>query len=222
MLQGGSIFAQSPSFNSHSSDNFAEIAAKVCEEFVDDRVQLGLEPEENDGEIVKHDDLQEEEKPNEEEDDEFEFCFLSGDGIAISADEIFADGQIRPVFPVFNRDLLFAGGKDYKDEEDNYEPKKKKNLSLRKLFIGETREEEEDVLNSCSSSEADELENLHAGTYCVWKPKQSVSSPGGANEESPLMMVVDLFRVTPALGCSETKNKRIAQQLLVKMSQQTP
>ncbi|MCL7026661.1 hypothetical protein MKW94_030172 [Papaver nudicaule] len=178
MLQGGSIFAQSPSFNSHSSDNFAEIAAKVCEEFVDDRVQLGLQPEENDG--VK-DDLQEEEKANEEEteeDDEFEFCFLSGDGIAISADEIFADGKIRPVFPVFNRDLLFAGGKDYYNEEDNKEPKKK-NLSLRKLFIGETREEEEeeDVLNSCSSSEADELENLPAGTYCVWKPKQSVSSP---------------------------------------------
>ncbi|MCL7026159.1 hypothetical protein MKW94_011078 [Papaver nudicaule] len=129
MLQGGSIFAQSPSFNSHSSDNFAEIAAKVCEEFVDDRVQLGLELEENDGEIVKHDDLQEEEKANEEEDDEFEFCFLSGDGITISADEIFADGKIRPVFPVFNRDLLFAGGKDYKDEEDNYEPKKKKKMS---------------------------------------------------------------------------------------------
>ncbi|KAI3921052.1 hypothetical protein MKX01_036031 [Papaver californicum] len=186
MLPDGSIFAQSPSFNSYSSDNFAEIAAKVCQEFVDDRVQLSLEPlikEENDdkpGEIVelqeeKDDLLQEEEEEKaaeediekEEDEDEFEFSFLSGDGIAISADEIFANGQIRPVFPIFNRDLLFAGGKNY--DEDNESKHPKKNSSLRKLFIGER---EEDV-HSCSSSEADELDNLPAGTYCVWKPKQS-------------------------------------------------
>ncbi|KAI3858224.1 hypothetical protein MKW92_014053 [Papaver armeniacum] len=196
MLQDGSIFAQSPSFNSYSSDNFAQIAAKVCEEFVDDRVQLGLEPLQNeeknhDDEIVqvqeeeKEDHLleeheEEEEKANEEEEEEedeseFEFSFLSGDGIAISADEIFANGQIRPVYPIFNRDLLFAGGKDDYDEDDRSKQPKKNNSSLRKLFIGER---EEDDGHSCSSSEADvdELDNLPAGTYCVWKPKQQSST----------------------------------------------
>ncbi|RZC86961.1 hypothetical protein C5167_030312 [Papaver somniferum] len=197
MLQDGSIFAQSPSFNSYTSDNFAQIAAKVCEEFVDDRVQLGLEPlqneeEENhddDDEIVqaqeeeKYDDPPEEheeedeEEEEEEDESEFEFSFLSGDGIAISADEIFANGQIRPVYPIFNRDLLFAGGKDYDEDDDHTDGSKqpKKNSSLRKLFIGER---EEDDGHSCSSSEADvdELHNLPAGTYCVWKPKQQLST----------------------------------------------
>ncbi|KAI3872265.1 hypothetical protein MKX03_024543 [Papaver bracteatum] len=215
MLQDGSIFAQSPSFNSYSSDNFAQIAAKVCEEFVDDRLQLGLEPlrneEENhdDDEIVQvqeEDDLieehKEEEKANEEEEEEdeseFEFSFLSGDGIAISADEIFANGQIRPVYPIFNRDLLFAGGKDYDDDHtDSKQPKK--NSSLRKLFIGER---EEDDGHSCSSSEADvdELDNLPAGTYCVWKPKQQSSTTS-----SP-----DTCKKSKSTGSSSSSSSRSA------------
>ncbi|KAI3951923.1 hypothetical protein MKW98_012128 [Papaver atlanticum] len=219
MLQDGSIFAQSPSFNSYSSDNFAQIAAKVCEEFVDDRVQLGLEPLQNEGEnhdddeIVqvqeeeKEDDLleehKEEEKANEEEEEEedeseFEFSFLSGDGIAISADEIFANGQIRPVYPIFNRDLLFAGGKDYDEDDDHTDSKQpKKNSSLRKLFIGER---EEDDGHSCSSSEADELDNLPAGTYCVWKPKQQSSTTS-----SP-----DTCKKSKSTGSSSSSSSRSA------------
>ena len=45
-------------------------------------------------------------------------------------------------------------------------------LPLRKLLI------EERETASCSSSEADELEGVPSGTYCVWTPKAAESPPG--------------------------------------------
>ena len=44
---------------------------------------------------------------------------------------------------------------------------------LRKLMVEEEREA---TTSSCSSSEADELDGLKQGTYCVWKPKNGVVS----------------------------------------------
>ncbi|CAN0924000.1 hypothetical protein LINGRAHAP2_LOCUS33895 [Linum grandiflorum] len=43
-----------------------------------------------------------------EDDDEFSFSGAFGDGDIITADEAFLNGQIRPVFPLFNRDLLLG------------------------------------------------------------------------------------------------------------------
>ncbi|OVA17007.1 Protein of unknown function DUF1645 [Macleaya cordata] len=201
MLQS-SIFAQSPSFNSYSSNNFAEIADKVCEEFIDEREELGLEPvvvaaavaeeesliKEEESFQQSSDDLTLEQQQQEQEqaeedsgnneetdgddDDDFEFTFVcrDPDGSPITADELFANGQIRPVFPIFNRDLLFAGGRD-----DDSKPAKSSTLRvpLKNLFLGDRDSTDPP---SSSSSEADELENLPAGTYCVWTPKGSSSS----------------------------------------------
>ncbi|XP_057791752.1 uncharacterized protein LOC131008738 [Salvia miltiorrhiza] len=88
-------------------------------------------------------------------DDDFEFALLLREDKEVSASEFLYDG---PVFPVFNRDLIESGS-----ESNNLIP-------LSKLFAEED-DEERDCPPSCSSSEADELENVPAGTYCVWRPR---------------------------------------------------
>ncbi|KAL5709692.1 hypothetical protein ACHQM5_020350 [Ranunculus cassubicifolius] len=162
----------SPSFSSYSSNRFAEIAAKVSEEFFDQREELGLEgdlDEETIEKSVLEDDENEKESvvdEDEEDDEDFEFAVVSRDTNTspISADEIFSDGQIKPVYPVFNRHLLFAG-----NEEDfaKFREGSSIRLPLKKLFI-----EERDPSSSTSSE--DDLDALPDGTYCVWTPTKSV------------------------------------------------
>ncbi|CAK9137607.1 unnamed protein product [Ilex paraguariensis] len=177
----------SPSFNSCSSNKLAEIAARVVEEFkAESESELDHEFDFKDEEtgndtVVEEKNPQfeeevEEEKNNDEDkneededDDEFEFAFVSreADSSPISADDIFYNGQIRPMFPVFNRDLLLGDL-----EIESYEPSKPPiptRLSLRKLLS------EERYPSSCSSSEADELDGVQPGTYCVWTPKAATA-----------------------------------------------
>ncbi|KAK6128339.1 hypothetical protein DH2020_012703 [Rehmannia glutinosa] len=133
-----------PSFNSYSSDRLAEIAERVAVERSNDADERGAG------------------------DDDFEFALVRED-VEILAEELFIDGQVRQVFPVFNRDLLL----DNDGESSNCRESKVLDSSiavpLSKLFIEE--DHERDYPPSCSSSEADELENIPAGTYCVWRPK---------------------------------------------------
>ncbi|KAG6410219.1 hypothetical protein SASPL_128272 [Salvia splendens] len=91
-------------------------------------------------------------------DDDFEFALLREDK-EVSAAEFLFDG---PVFPVFNRDLIECGGIE--------QPESNNLIPLRKLFAEEDNEDRYSP-PSCSSSEADELENVPAGTYCVWRPR---------------------------------------------------
>ncbi|KAL7094831.1 hypothetical protein ACP275_11G129400 [Erythranthe tilingii] len=87
------------------------------------------------------------------------------------AEEFFhGAGQIRTVFPVFNRNLLLDGGGEASTSGGENAPVESSVVvPLSRLFIEEDRER--DSPPSCSSSEADELENIPAGTYCVWRPK---------------------------------------------------
>lgn len=126
--------------------------------------------------------LEEEEEVEDEEvnkDDDFEFpsvCVQS-----ISADEIFCNGQIRPVFPVFGRkDVFFPGGVgSCGDAKSNCSSSKASNpsspirVSLRSLM-----REERDSVASCSSSESsDELDGVPAETYCAWTPRSAAEAP---------------------------------------------
>lgn len=114
-----------PSFNSYSSDNLAEVAAKVV-----------------DGEDGRH--------RGEELDDEFEFVSVSR-----AADELVViDGQIGPVFPVFpvfNRDLLstsrLQGAGDDREGRSLRVP-------LKKLFV-EERDPTTSFSSSSSDGEGD-------------------------------------------------------------------
>lgn len=109
--------------------------------------------------------------------EDFEFAFEIKDpdsGPAITADEIFSNGQIRPVYPVFNRDLLLADG----DGGGEAVEVKAVRLPLRTLLI------EERLASSSSSSEMDELDGISPATYCVWTPGSVPPSPARCNKSS--------------------------------------
>lgn len=189
-MQSSSAISFSPSFNSYSSGKLAEIAARVVEEFraesvsndYDDdmynfkqdeygkKMSTADEGRDRQPRVEETEDGQEAEDDDDDDDDEFEFAFVcrEPDSSPISADEIFYNGQIKPVFPLFNTDLLLEHGIDVANSINSKPPVR---LSLRKLFI------EERDSPSCSSSEADELDGASPGTYCVWRPKTPEESP---------------------------------------------
>ncbi|GLT86447.1 hypothetical protein SLE2022_045880 [Rubroshorea leprosula] len=167
-MQVGSALSLSPSFSSNrcSGDGFAEISGKFCYDFVS-KMKLEEESLENqlekEQELSKEQELEEREEEGEEgeeeeeEEEDFSFVCLNPEGSPVSADDAFLNGQIRPVFPLFNQDLLFA------DADDGVSPSKSVDGTvplrppLRKLFV-------EGHDSTSSSLEPD-------GPYCEWKGK---------------------------------------------------
>lgn len=182
----------SPSFSSYSSGKFAEIAARVVEEFrketdsdsnifdwKTDSTAACAEPEEfNQGpQDVGNGGI--ETVVGEIGDDEFEFAVVPREPMAvtISAEDIFYNGQIKPIYPIFNTNLLSNGDSNVNGEEDDdgggLKKSKSKPKRVHRPSLGKLMSEERET-NSCSSSEADELDAILPGTYCVWTPKESL------------------------------------------------
>ncbi|XP_023545738.1 uncharacterized protein LOC111805087 [Cucurbita pepo subsp. pepo] len=107
-----------------------------------------------------------EEEEDDDDDGDFSFVCANPDGSSpITADDAFYNGQIRPVYPLFNRDLLLV---DEKDSESLRPP-------LRKVFM-----EKRDTLAPKSELELElEVEGVVEGTYCEWSP-----SAAGLGEKS--------------------------------------
>ncbi|KAG8388593.1 hypothetical protein BUALT_Bualt02G0141700 [Buddleja alternifolia] len=189
-MQAGKVMSLSPSFNSYCNTKFTEIAARVVEEFNSDEfyeefyverrqksaIRRGKEEEESWKNVEKErtGDLTEDDD-DEEEDEEFEFSIVRSDSersSQITADQIFDNGKIRPVYPIINTDLLIGDGHmktniQNENEKENGlrsldSPKSASaiRLPLRKLFI----EERETTMTTSSSSseEAEELDRLPA------------------------------------------------------------
>ncbi|KAF6157386.1 hypothetical protein GIB67_004324 [Kingdonia uniflora] len=165
-MQGNSILLISPSFNSHSSKTkFEETADKVVEEFS----ELNLDEFGLDSEVISsthgspvnhhhhhdhHDYTDEDEEEEEEDDDDFEFSCACDDHevITLTADEIFSNGQIRPIYPIFNRDL----------EDDSFVSS---NTSSPTRFPIDKFFNDERLSTTSSNSTAP------AQTYCILKPR---------------------------------------------------
>ncbi|KAJ8531073.1 hypothetical protein K7X08_025804 [Anisodus acutangulus] len=135
-----------------SFNNFgylAEIAAKISDEF------------------------QKEENDSFNGDEDFEFSLVS-ENPDTSTVEFIYNGQTKfqSIFPVFNRDLLLIADEDSKKVNDEFDSSIR--IPLKNLFL----EERESTTTSSASSEADKLETISPGTYCVWKPKVCEPSPG--------------------------------------------
>ncbi|XP_057804581.1 uncharacterized protein LOC131019961 [Salvia miltiorrhiza] len=238
-MQASSAISLSPSFNSYSNSKLAEIAARVVEEFGSQELydeDFYFEREENSAtrqseeganpDFVKNSveegdcEYVESERENRVDDDEeFEFAFVTRDSelpSPISADEIFHNGQIRPVYPVFNRDLFLESlefpRENRKDEKgDGREKAPTIRLPLRKLF----NEERETTMtmtttSSCSSSDADELDGVPTESYCVWRPKEAAeegrckkSSSTGSNSKRWKFRVKDLLNRSHSEGSKD-------------------
>ncbi|KAJ9564155.1 hypothetical protein OSB04_000121 [Centaurea solstitialis] len=154
----------SPSFSCYSSDSLSSMAAaKVIKE---EQQQQQEESSRLHG--------FEESGVNEED---FEFLVLNDDNDQLSPPEYEIDSGSWTVFPVFNRDLKPINSKyDNIVEREINKPKNDEIASitgtLRKLFVDEN---EDSSSSSYSSSEANELESVPSGTYCVWRPNNNKS-----------------------------------------------
>ncbi|GAV81285.1 DUF1645 domain-containing protein, partial [Cephalotus follicularis] len=137
-----------------------EIAGKTIEEF-DSKLNLNQQHVKEEEVVVIS--VDGDDDAGTEDDEEFSFACTNPDGSPISADDLFYNGQIRPIFPLFNRDLLLSDGYDLGDSksetEEDFRPQ------LKKLFI------EEGESTSASSEPP-------ASSYCEW------SSPGKTVREA--------------------------------------
>ncbi|CAA7035020.1 unnamed protein product [Microthlaspi erraticum] len=151
-----SFSSNSPSFDRFSpAVDLAAIAARVVEEFRDD------EPPQSES--------------HRDDDDDFEFAFdcpsrRCSHPIA-TADQIFSNGQIRPLNPYgFGIRNAPVDGKGGESQTTPSSPKntlpRRHRPALRKLMS----EDRDPTSNSCS--EAD-LIGVPPEIYCVWTPKQS-------------------------------------------------
>nr|XP_043607254.1 uncharacterized protein LOC122579204 [Erigeron canadensis] len=184
----------SPSFTSHSSNNLADIAARVVEEF---RIENGHDDQLDD--IFSndfYDDISlitekqtqhenEHKKDQEEEEKEFEFAVICNNSSSlsplspISADEIFFNGEIVPRYPLFDQSLLLDSKNDIIASNNEtklvglkHSPKDVRRQPL-SMFFNEDRDCNNSTV-SCSSSESDDLDGAAPGTYCIWKPKEEL------------------------------------------------
>ncbi|KAL6587478.1 hypothetical protein OROMI_000456 [Orobanche minor] len=151
-----------PSFSSYSSDRLTEIAGRIAVERSNEAP--GIEGYAGD--------------------DDFEFASVR-DGGEVSLEEYLNGGrnQIGQVYPVFNGDLLLDNGGESGACGGSKVLESSVAIPLGRLFIEEDQEER-DYPPSCSSSEADEMENVPASAYCVWRPKMADAPVPGQCKKS--------------------------------------
>ncbi|XP_071915283.1 uncharacterized protein [Coffea arabica] len=157
-----------PTFSSYSSDRLADIAARVTDEFKrqSDLTQENLS-------VLREDD------DDDGGEDDFEFSLVRDSD---DEPEVFYDGQTRPIFPIFDRHLLGNDGDTDAKQSSSDAVETEIRIPLRSLFI-QDREECEPP-SSSSSSEADEMDRIPPGSYCVWRPKIVESSPSWGKKKS--------------------------------------
>lgn len=195
-MQGGSLLSISPSFNAYSSGKLAEIAARVVEELrlepnsganiydwaADDPPLLSQETSKTESQELQEDKHvnRDEEQDAEGDDREFEFAFVSKgpESSPSPADEIFYNGQIRPIYPIFDQNLL---PQESRATADNSKASMHRRPRLGKLMTEEKEREDARDHMSCSSSEADELDRVSTETYCVWTATTTPSEPAASS-----------------------------------------
>ncbi|KAL1215359.1 hypothetical protein V5N11_009779 [Cardamine amara subsp. amara] len=144
------VSPSSPASKFAVKERFSELYGKLSDD-LDSKLKLSSTEEENRNNKTwwnknKAEAETNDEESVEEEEDEFSFASVNAENSPITAEEAFQNGQIRPVYPLFNRNLLF----EYEKDDTN---KKALRLPLKKLFVEEEQEEE--------SSEP-------MGSYCSW------------------------------------------------------
>ncbi|GER53168.1 hypothetical protein STAS_30659 [Striga asiatica] len=224
-MQAGPLIPLSPSFSTYSDPNLAGIAARVVGEL--DSGELHDDYYSNKRDNPAHADQQGEDisdncnadtdSGDPEEYIDFDFAFVNRESepsSPIPADEIFQNGKIRPVYPVFDTDLLIRRqGKSRSEAEIGDGDRNSGSGSgryrvrhpLRDLFIEERGTTIRTASSSSSSSEADEP--TATDSYCDWQPgaaaegglgKKSVSA--GGNSKRWRFKVKDLVRRSQSDG----------------------
>lgn len=96
----------SPPFSFHYSAAKPEPFDQLAEDFREKLDVFGAAPDESDAPTAS---AEQEPQPEEEDgDSDFEFACFNAGGSPVSADDVFDNGRIRPFFPLFGQDLVFA------------------------------------------------------------------------------------------------------------------
>jgi hypothetical protein len=187
-MQGALAVLVSPSFNSYFSGKLVEIAARVVQELRqetnpdDDIFSWAAENPPPQSQEISN-------SGEEEDEDEFEFVVVCKElkySSPISADEIFYNGQIRPLYLIFDQTLLLNDSYTNADHSRASKTSTHCCSPLKKLMV-EEREQQEEAREpmSCSSSQADELDGVPPGTYYVWTPTKPSSAATDASPPPP-------------------------------------
>ncbi|KAL7153469.1 hypothetical protein ABFS83_04G170600 [Erythranthe nasuta] len=164
-MQVDDLISICPSFNSYSNCEIAAAASRTAGEFNSDEFsdEFRFENPAAQSHVTESD-----------ADDEIEFAFVTRE--SGSSSPITDHEKIRPVYPVFNRDLLVPeNGNRNCNSVSSEDPKIR--ISLRKLFT----EERETAITRSPPEEDDELAEAAAQTYCMWRPKAAAAE----EEEEP-------------------------------------
>lgn len=160
-MQSTTLTTLSPSFTSHSSNNLADVAARVIEE-------LRHENHDDIFNFNDHDDHNTNDNNcnNIDDTDDFEFAVVNLSSIS-SNDQIISHGHILPHYPLFDTSLLSDVDPNLipivtnRTMETDRTPSLVVRLPLMQLF-----NEERDF-----AVETDDLAGITPETYCLWKPK---------------------------------------------------
>ncbi|KAI8558040.1 hypothetical protein RHMOL_Rhmol04G0057500 [Rhododendron molle] len=110
----------------------------------------------------------EEDEDDEEEEEEFTFACIGAEESTVSAEDAFHDGQIKPVFPLFDHSLLLARDSALGREDLPRRP------PVKKVFI----EAEDSPSPTAAEEKIDGLEGENAAEmYCAWSGKAVEASP---------------------------------------------
>lgn len=154
-------------------------------------------------------------------DDDFEFSFVPRhtDSSPVSADDIFYNGQIKPMYPIFgvvpSNDAVLS----FFPNDNNIAPTPRRRLPLRKLMF------EEGETASCSSStdESVDLEGVAEGAYCVWTPnsvgsERKKSNSTGSTSKRWKLRVRDLLLRSHSDGKNNNKQEQQKQRDLFRIA----
>lgn len=206
--QVDSMFSSSSSYSCCDNKNHcSEMSVNISEEFMA-KLKIGdLDTGFDDfaGKMKQHNNGKTEDQEvayegvdDDEDEEEFSFTCTKPDGLPISAENAFQDGQIRPIFPIFNRHLLFG-------EEDNGNSSKGREASsprpsLKKIFF-----EEQDQHRSSS----DQLEEALNRRHCEWSEKKAVDASPGLCKKSNSTGFSKLWRFRDLVTRSNSDGKDV-------------
>ncbi|KAF8040801.1 hypothetical protein BT93_B2894 [Corymbia citriodora subsp. variegata] len=166
--------SSSSSFNPHYSTAKSEPFDELAQDFEEKLRVSEAGPDGSDAATasaeqepqLEEEDEEEEEEDGEDGDSDFEFACLNPDGSPVSADDVFDNGRIRPFFPLFNRDLVFADDSEADPSPSVHRP------PLKKVFA-----------EAGVGGGADEPR----GTYCEWTARiveETPPSPGNCRKSN--------------------------------------
>ncbi|KAG6426446.1 hypothetical protein SASPL_110669 [Salvia splendens] len=144
------------------------------------------------GEVdVKFEENQADVEEDEEEEEEFSFMCGGANTSPIAAEDAFINGQIKPIFPLFSRDLLFYG-EDPAALHDN--------LPMRppvKVFV--------ETAGAATSSEAEN--ERAAGPSCDWSDRKAVEASPEVCKKSNSTGFSKIWRFKDLLGRSNSDGR---------------